>query len=129
MCADFCRMLGDGHSRGGVDRTGANDHLDAGVNQAFNALHPLRVGQKWPVAHRTAIDDCGHARRNQLFALPDQGIEVGGAVRFAGRQQRWNDTRKDFGLQRNLLFKRRMLEIFQHEIEVWIRRFVQHSSL
>ncbi|MNE41385.1 hypothetical protein D3C80_1354530 [compost metagenome] len=93
-------LLGVGgmcHGRSGVDRAGADDHRNAGLDQALHAFHALLVGEQRPVAHGTAINDSRHAIGNEFLALAHKRIEIRGAIRLAGGHQCGNHAGKNAG--------------------------------
>ena len=43
-----------------------------------------RLGEQWPIAHRTAIHDGAHADLDQFTAFGDKSVKIGRAVRQRG---------------------------------------------
>ena len=74
-------MTGERRGLRGVLRSRADDDRQAGGRQALDALHPLLQSQERPVAHRSAIDDPGHPRVDQLAAGARRGRRNPGADR------------------------------------------------
>ena len=63
-----------------VLRARSDDHRNFRLNQMLDAFHTLLVAQQGPVAHRAAIDHCGHACADQPSCGGDQCGMVGGAI-------------------------------------------------
>jgi hypothetical protein len=91
----FAGVTGEGCGLIGVLRARADDDREAGLRQAFDALHPLFDGEQRPVAHRAAIDHPRHSGADQLFSRGDKGVEVGPAVVPAGGHEGRNGSGKD----------------------------------
>lgn len=86
-----------------VDRASADDNRNAGLDQALHAFHALLVRQERPVAHRTAINNGGHAVGDQFLALADKRIEIRGAVLSARGHQGGDYAGKNAGRHYELL--------------------------
>src|SRR3984957_12206791 len=98
--AFLLRMGREGRGLLGVLRAGADDDRQARLRQTLDALYPLFDRQKWPVAHRAAIDKPRHSGADKMFPHLDEGVEVRLPIGAAGRHEGRHGSGKD--LRRHL---------------------------
>ena len=71
----------------GVLRPRADNDRQAGGRQALDPLHPLLEREKGPVAHRSAVDERGHSRVDELTAGAHESVEIRASIGVAWRHQ------------------------------------------
>ena len=101
--ADFRRMRRVSDRRGRVDRACADDDRNARAHETLHTFHPLRIGQKRPVTHGSAIDHCRHSRGDQLLGLAHERVEVGAAILLARGHEGRDDAGKDAAIHVDFL--------------------------
>jgi hypothetical protein len=70
----------------------SNHDRNPRLGQSRNAFLPLRVGQQWPVPHRSAVDDRSHPEIDKLLSFVDQRVKIGTTVLGARGHQRRDTT-------------------------------------